>query len=377
MVAVITVAAGVLPRKRRTTDVDAPDQESAAMKQEARLVAGLSFSRDRKSHMVLPVTNSDEPTGDGDAAVVVCDVAHRYGDHQALDGVGFTVQGGEIFGLLGPNGGGKTTLFRLMATLLPLQSGTVRLLGCDVALQQSAVRSLIGVTFQSPSVDGKLTVAENLRHQAHLYGLFGRTAGQRIAVLVEQLGIADRVGQRVDSLSGGLKRRVEIAKSLLHSPGLLLLDEPSTGLDPGARHDLWEYLEQLSREQRVTVLVTTHLMDEAECCGRLGILDRGRLVALGTPETLRRSLGGDCLTVRSAHPDELAARISDRFGLAPKRVDNELRIEHEAGHELLRDLVAAFPDEISAVALSKPTLEDVFFARTGHRFWDDASREAR
>ncbi len=327
--------------------------------------------------MVLPVINSDEPTGDGDAAVVVRDVAHRYGDHQALAGVGFAVQSGEIFGLLGPNGGGKTTLFRLMATLLPLQSGTVRLLGCDVASQPSAVRSLIGVTFQSPSLDGKLTVVENLRHQAHLYGLFGRTAGQRIAVLVEQLGIADRVGQRVDSLSGGLKRRVEIAKSLLHSPGLLLLDEPSTGLDPGARHDLWEYLERLSWEQRVTVLVTTHLMDEAERCGRLGILDRGRLVALGTPETLRRSLGGDCLTVRSAHPDELSARISDRFGLAPKRVDNELRIEHEAGHELLRDLVVAFPDEISAVSLSKPTLEDVFIARTGHRFWDDASQEAR
>ncbi len=357
--------------------MNALDQESADVKQEARLVAGPPVSTDRKSHMVLPVTSSEEPTGDGDAAVVVRGVMHRYGDHQALDGVGFTVQSGEIFGLLGPNGGGKTTLFRLMATLLPLQSGTVRLLGCDVASQPSAVRSLIGVTFQSPSVDGKLTVAENLRHQAHLYGLSGKTAGQRIATLVEQLGIADRVGQRVDSLSGGLKRRVEIAKSLLHSPGLLLLDEPSTGLDPGARHDLWEYLERLSREERVTVLVTTHLMDEAERCGRLGILDRGRLVALGTPETLRRSLGGDCLTVRSAHPDELAARISDRFGLAPKRVDNELRIEHEAGHELLRDLVAAFPDEISAVSLSKPTLEDVFIARTGHRFWDDASQEAR
>ncbi len=323
-----------------------------------------------------PVTTV-ESTEDRDAAVVVRDVVYQYGDHQALAGVSFTVQRGEIFGLLGPNGGGKTTLFRLMATLLPLQSGSIRLVDCDVATQPGSVRSRIGVTFQSPSLDGKLTVGENLRHQAHLYGLFGRAAGQRITGLVEQLGLADRVGQRVDSLSGGLKRRVEIAKSLLHDPGLLLLDEPSTGLDPGARHDLWEYLQRLSREQQVTILVTTHLMDEAEHCGRLGILDRGHLVALGTPETLRRSVGGDCLTVRSALPEILAARISDRFGLMPKLVDRDLRIEHAAGHELLRDLVAAFPDEISAVSLSKPTLEDVFIARTGHRFWDDADQEDR
>ena len=318
-----------------------------------------------------------EPTDDPHAAVVVRDVVHHYGDHQALAGVSFTVQAGEIFGLLGPNGGGKTTLFRLMATLLPLQSGSVRLFDCDVGTQPGAVRSRIGVTFQSPSVDGKLTVGENLRHQAHLYGLFGRTAGQRIAGLIEQLALADRIGQRVDSLSGGLKRRVEIAKSLLHDPELLLLDEPSTGLDPGARHDLWEYLQRLSREQQVTILVTTHLMDEAEHCGRLGILDRGHLVALGTPESLRRSVGGDCLTVRCAHPEVLAARISDRFGFVPQRVDHDLRIEHEAGHELLRDLVAAFPDEISAVSLSKPTLEDVFIARTGHRFWETNANSAK
>lgn len=328
--------------------------------------------------MKSSIANDHESfAGNTGATVVVCEVAHRYGTHQALGGVSFQVQRGEIFGLLGPNGGGKTTLFRLMATLLPLQSGTIRLLGHDIATRPAAIRSRIGVTFQSPSLDGKLTVGENLRHQAHLYGLFGRTAASRIDELTGQLGLADRIRQQVDTLSGGLKRRVEIAKSLLHRPELLLLDEPSTGLDPGARHDLWQYLAQLKQEQQLTILVTTHLMDEAEHCGRLGILDRGHLVALDTPENLRHSVGGDCLTIRSAHPDQLSGRIRDRFGIAAKTMDHELRIEHQAGHELLRDLVAAFPLEISAVSLSKPTLEDVFIARTGHRFWNDASEEDR
>jgi ABC-2 type transport system ATP-binding protein len=322
------------------------------------------------------VLTNDVPADDT-TAVVVRDVQHRYGTHQALDQVSFVVKAGEAFGLLGPNGGGKSTLFRLMATLLPIQSGSIQLLGCDVASQPGDVRSRIGVTFQSPSVDGRLTVRENLRHQAHLYGLSGLAATDRIQTLGQQLGLSDRMRQRVDSLSGGLKRRVEIAKSLLHDPGLLLLDEPSTGLDPGARHDLWEYLQRLQREQGVTILVTTHLMDEAERCGRLGILDRGRLVVQGTPEALRHSVGGDCLTVRSPHPALLAQQIIDRFGCQARQVDQDLRIEHPSGHELLRDLVAAFPEEISAISLSKPTLEDVFITQTGHRFWESVPDDAK
>jgi ABC-2 type transport system ATP-binding protein len=315
--------------------------------------------------MSLPIT-SDEY-----AAVVIRDVEHHYGTRQALAGVSFSVQYGEIFGLLGPNGGGKSTLFRLMATLLPVQAGTVQILGRDVGLHQAEVRSRIGVTFQSPSLDGKLTVAENLRHQAHLYGLYGSRARQRIVELTEQFGLSGHFQQRVDTLSGGLKRRVEIAKSLLHAPRLLLLDEPSTGLDPGARRVLWDHLQQLRDVQQVTILVTTHLMDEAEHCGRLAILDRGRLVTMGAPEALRQSVGGDCLRIRAPQLEQLATRISGEFGLTSKLVDRVLRIEHEAGHEVLRDLVVAFP-EISSVALSKPTLEDVFIARTGHRFEEDS-----
>lgn len=306
-------------------------------------------------------------------AVEVQNVGFRYGNRVALADVSFSVERGQIFGLLGPNGGGKTTLFRLLATLLPLQEGGVRLQGMDLTTMAADVRRRIGVTFQSPSIDGKLTVEENLRHQSHLYGLFGRASSNRIDSLSDQLGLRDRLSELAGSLSGGLKRRVEVAKSLLHHPELLLLDEPSTGLDPGARRDLWMHLHRLRSESSVTILVTTHLMEEAERCDRLGILDRGRLVALGEPDELRRSLGGECLTIETDNPSELSRRISAVFSVNVRQIGDSLRIEREAGHELLRDLVASFPSEIRSVSLAKPTLEDVFIARTGHRFWDVAT----
>ena len=306
-------------------------------------------------------------------AVSVSSLRHRYGDREALCGIDFAVSSGEIFGLLGPNGGGKTTLFRMLATLLPVKSGSGTLLGLDLASQPQAIREQIGVTFQSPSVDGKLTVSENLRHQANLYGLSGSAAASRIDELLGRLGLDDRRRDRVDTLSGGLKRRVEVAKSLLHRPRVLLLDEPSTGLDPGARHDLWEYLIRLRRDEGTTILVTTHLMEEADHCDRLGILDRGQIVALGSPDELRLSVGGDCLTISSLDPSKLSEQIADRFQITSRRIGDTLRIEREAGHELLRDIVAAFPNEITAISLAKPTLEDVFIARTGHRFWEAES----
>ncbi|HXY35505.1 MAG TPA: ABC transporter ATP-binding protein [Planctomycetaceae bacterium] len=304
-------------------------------------------------------------------AIEVRGLCHSYAERRALDGVEFSVEAGAIFGLLGPNGGGKTTLFRILSTLLPIQQGQARILGLDLAREPNEVRKHIGVTFQSPSIDPKLTVGENLKYQGQIYGLFGSHLRQRIDLLTDKLGLRERLAERAETLSGGLKRRVEIAKGLLHRPQLLLLDEPSTGLDPGARHDLWRYLRSLREEDGVTVLVTTHLMEEAERCDRLGILDRGRLIALDTPLALRSKLGDDYVTVQCDEPDQLSARIRERFGVTPQKIGGALRIGKSRGHEFVRDLVDAFPDEVKTVSLGKPTLEDVFIERTGHRFWDE------
>jgi ABC-2 type transport system ATP-binding protein len=305
------------------------------------------------------------------AAISVRSLSHRYGDRAALDQLTFSVAAGEIFGLLGPNGGGKTTLFRLLATLLPVQEGEVQILDFDVVRNQAAVRGAIGVTFQAPSLDRKLTVRENLRSQGYLYGLTGAALRARVDELLSRLGLADRAGDRVESLSGGLARRVEIAKGLLHDPRVLLLDEPSTGLDPGARVDLWRYLRLLQSEAGVTVLVTTHLMDEAERCDKLAILDSGRLVALGTPAELRDSIGGQCITIQSTAGEELSRRIAERFAVVPRIVGSQIRIETDSGPELLGAVAAEFMGEMSSLSLGKATLEDVFIHRTGHRFWED------
>jgi ABC-2 type transport system ATP-binding protein len=307
---------------------------------------------------------------DSPAAISVSGLSHWYGERQALADVTFGVEAAEIFGLLGPNGGGKTTLFRILTTLLPLKKGQARILGLDLASEAARIRSLIGVTFQSPSLDKKLTVRENLVSQGYFYGLAGARLSSRIEELLSRLGLSDRARDRVESLSGGLARRVEIAKGLLHDPRVLLLDEPSTGLDPGARLDLWQYLKRLREEAGVTILVTTHLMEEAESCDNLAILDAGRLVALGSPAELRSSIGGDCLTIQSPGADELARRIAERFQVQAQPLGGQVRIEAQRGHDLLGRLVDAFGPEISSVALGKPTLEDVFIQRTGHRFWD-------
>tara|TARA_R110002095_G_scaffold215691_2_gene210596 strand:- start:10078 stop:11040 length:963 start_codon:yes stop_codon:yes gene_type:complete len=299
----------------------------------------------------------------------VNEISHRYGERLALNQLSFEVRSSEIFGLLGPNGGGKTTLFRLLSTLLPIQSGSANIADLDLATYARQVRTLIGVTFQSPSLDGKLTVLENLKHQAHLYGISGAPMRERIQTALQHLGLTDRKHDLAESLSGGLKRRVEIAKGLLHSPQVLLLDEPSTGLDPGARHDLWKYLKQLQREEGVTILITTHLMEEAEHCDRLGILHQGELVALGTPDELRASVGGDCLTIHSDDLEQLSQQISAKFGVTPQTINHSLRLEHARGHELLKDLIDAFPELVTSVSLGKPTLEDVFIHETGHQFW--------
>jgi ABC-2 type transport system ATP-binding protein len=294
-----------------------------------------------------------------------------YGDRVALDGVTMTVGAGELFGLLGPNGGGKTTLFRVLTTTIPPTSGTARVLGHSLPAESAHVRAEIGVVFQAPSLDKKLTVRENLLHQGHLYGLRGADLAARIAKNLETAGISDRAGELTESLSGGLRRRAELAKGLLHDPKLLLLDEPSTGLDPGARHDLWDHLARLRDERGVTSLVTTHLMEEAERCDRVGILDRGRLVALGTPQELRASIGGDVVTIVPRASSDLArlrAAVEERLGVATKSVGGVVRAETKDGAALVPEVLRAFGDDVASVTVGRPTLEDVFLTKTGRRF---------
>jgi ABC-2 type transport system ATP-binding protein len=304
-------------------------------------------------------------------SVRIDNVEHRYGDRMALAGLSLEIASGEIFAFLGPNGGGKTTLFRLLSTLIPLVHGEIEIFDHSVRRQASEVRRLIGVVFQSPSLDKKLTVAENLRCQGQLYGLTGRPLADRQAAMLERFRLTDRAGDRVETLSGGLRRRLDLAKGLLHEPRLLLLDEPSTGLDPLARADLWEYLEQIRRDDGVTVVLTSHLLEEADRADRIAILDRGRLVALGAPDELRATVGGDSITIETADPPHLAAVIRERFDCPVEVVGNTVRLEKADGHQWIARLVQAFPGQIDAVRLGKPSLEDVFIDRTGHRFQDD------
>jgi ABC-2 type transport system ATP-binding protein len=286
-------------------------------------------------------------------------LTHRYGERVALDGVSFAVRSGEVFGLVGPNGGGKTTLFKILSTALTPSSGAARVAGVDV--RDGAVRRKIGVVFQSPSLDGKLSVGENLLHHGHLYGLSGGALRQRIGEELARFGLADRTGDRVEKLSGGLQRRVELAKSLLHRPEVLLLDEPSTGLDPGARRDLWDALRGL---KGVTVLLTTHLLEEAERCDRLAILHKGKVVAIGEPLALRGEIGGDVVTVRSRDPQQLATSIREKLGEQAQVVDGTVRLSRDRGHEFVGRLVEAFPQLVESVTVAKPSLEDVFMSKT-------------
>lgn len=305
------------------------------------------------------------------AAVEVEHLSHSYDTRLALEDVSLSVPAGEMFGLLGPNGGGKTTLFRILTTLLSPTAGQARVFGEDVVRQPAEVRRRIGVVFQSPSLDGKLSVFENLRHQGHLYGLKGKALRERSDEVLERVGVADRREERVEKLSGGLRRRVEIAKGLLHQPRLLLLDEPSTGLDAGARRDLRLYLRQLRDNEGVTVFLTTHFMDEGESCDRLGILDRGHLVGLGSPETLKKTIGGDVIELETSDPEKLCGHIRDRFGGNLVVLNGKVRLERPQGHRFVAELMEAFPGQIQAISLSKPSLEDVFIRQTGHRFWDE------
>ncbi len=312
------------------------------------------------------------------SAELAIEVAHLgfcYGDRPALSTVEFTIARGEIFGFLGPNGGGKSTLFRLLSTLVPIQSGDARILGCDLRGATQALRRKIGVVFQSPSLDGKLTVAENLAIHGNLYGIRGARLKERTQAMLARLDVSDRADDLAETLSGGLRRRVELAKALLHEPELLLLDEPSTGLDPAARREFFALLARLREGDGVTIVLTTHYMEEAERCDRIGILDQGRLVAIAPPGELKQRVGGDVMVISAAAPEALAQKIAQRLQVRATLVDGTLRIERPRGHELVARLIDEFGGEIESITFGRPTLEDVFVHLTGHRFLARARAE--
>jgi len=294
-------------------------------------------------------------------------LTYAYGQRTALSDLSLSVNRGEIFGFLGPNGSGKTTLFRILSTLIPAPANTVKLFGHDADGDLNQIRRRIGVVFQSPSLDKQLTAEENLRHHGHLYGLSGSDLEDRIAVQLRKVGLIDRAKERVGGFSGGMRRRVELAKGLLNHPEILLLDEPSTGLDPAARIDLWRSLVEI-QSTGVTILLTTHLMDEADRCSRLAILQSGRLIACDTPTALKEKIGGDVISIVSRDPDGLEQVLLEKLDLKPDRFDGQLRIERSHGHEFVPRIIEAAPQMVDSISVGKPTLEDVFIQLTGQRF---------
>ncbi len=304
-------------------------------------------------------------------AVRISGLRHSYPktDTEVLKGISLSVPERLIFGFLGPNGSGKTTLFKILSTLFVSTSGSVEVFGINTSRNPYEARKLIGTVFQFPSIDLKLTVDENLRHHGHLYGMRGEELNSRIDEQVERFGLLEKRAEFTGKLSGGQRRRVELAKGMIHSPKLLIMDEPSTGLDPSARLSLWETLCELKESSGVTILLTTHLITEAEKCDRLAILNKGEIIASGSPKKLKGEIGGDILTVSSHSPLEFISRYKEKYGGNPVQLNGKVRVEHENGYRLVPELVDAFPDLVDSITYGKPTLEDIFALRTGRSFW--------
>lgn len=293
-----------------------------------------------------------------------------------MDGISFNVAAGEVFGLLGPNGGGKTTLFRILSTLLTPASGSAKVFGLDVSVAPLEVRRRIGVVFQNQSLDRRLTVEENLQCQGRLYGLTGSGLKDRIALALERTQLADRRRDKVDSLSGGLRRRVELAKGLLHQPQLLLLDEPSTGVDPSVRLDFWDHLQRLRAESGATILLTTHLLEEADKCDRLAILDRGNIVSTGTPAELKNRIGGEVISLTGPDLEAIVRQLASEMDIEAQIVDGAVRFEQERGAEAVARVMQTLAKSVDSVTVSRPTLEDVFIASTGRGFGEGEAEAA-
>lgn len=302
----------------------------------------------------------------------VRDVHHCYGDHVALTGVDLDIHAGEILALLGPNGSGKTTLFRLLCTLLPVQQGTIKVAGLDAQVDTLAVRGQLGIVFQSPSLDKKLTVDENIACQAALYGLKGSALKERRDQVLQQMNLLDRRQDLCESLSGGLKRRVELAKGMLHCPRLLLLDEPSTGLDPAARLSLWDAIRQMA-DNGMAVVLTTHLLEEADKANRVAIMSSGKVIAEGSPHQLRSEMGEGVITVFANDAGRVEQLLQNDLGLQPVKMGSQFRLQSDSPGQVVPVLLDKLGDEAQSIVIGRPSLEDVFIAKTGRSFQTEDS----
>jgi ABC-2 type transport system ATP-binding protein len=303
-------------------------------------------------------------------AIEVDDLVKSYGDVDAVRGVSFSVPPGEVFGFLGPNGAGKSTTINMLCTLIAPTSGSARVSGFDIRSQRDDVRRHIGLVFQDPTLDGYLTAEQNLRFHAELYGIDPGVIPARMDQMLEMVDLADRRDKPVMTFSGGMRRRLEIARGLMHSPPVLFLDEPTIGLDPQTRSSIWRYIRALQETEGTTIFMTTHYMDEAELCDRIAIMDRGEIVVLDTPEALKAGVGADRVVLGTADNDAALSELGDRFGIEAAEAEGAVTFHVEAGEAFVPRLFAELDVAITSVAVSRPTLDDVFMSHTGSTIRD-------
>jgi len=311
------------------------------------------------------------------AAIEVEHLMRRYGDFTAVDDVSFSVDPGELFGFLGPNGAGKTTTISILCTLRKPSGGVARVAGHDVATERDRVRSNIGLVFQEITLDDYLTAGENLRFHAVMYGMPARAIDERMPPLLEMVGLTERKDQLVGQFSGGMKRRLEIARGLLHSPRVLFLDEPTIGLDPQTRLHIWDYVDELRRRERTTMFLTTHYMDEAERCDRIAIIDKGRIIAIDTPSALKASVGADTITLATADDELAVTQISERLHVPVERAADQIVVRIADGEGFVPKIFEAIDVPVRSVNVRRPSLDDVFIKYTGHEMRDGDGQQAQ
>jgi ABC-2 type transport system ATP-binding protein len=308
--------------------------------------------------------------GNGAPAIEVRSLVKRFGEHTAVDGIDLDVPAGETFGFLGPNGAGKSTTINILCTLMKATAGQARVAGFDVTTDRDAVRQRIGLVFQDPTLDQDLTAEQNLRFHAQLYGIPKAVAAERMAGVLELVGLSDRARSSVKTFSGGMRRRLEIARGLLHAPQVLFLDEPTIGLDPQTRASVWEYLTQLRSETGLTIFLTTHYLDEAEHCERIAIIDHGRIVALDTPDALKAAVGHDRVQLHTDDDPATIARLGERWGLDAAMHEDAVTFLVPGGEQFVPEVFAELGIPIRSVSVSRPSLDDVFMAHTGRTIRD-------